>query len=233
MTGVAAESRPRYSTFADILERVGHVPAERILPTPEPGTATVVDVLRLAEGHPKRVVELVGGVLVEKPMGLREDYLGAWLIYLLQDYVTPKQLGAVLGSQALVRFNLDVVRMPDVTFIRWDSLDDPDLIEDPAEAFLDISPDFVIEVLSPSNTAKEMAIKLGEYAAAGVRLVWYVDPDAKEVTVYPKGKERGKKVLGLDGVLDGGSVLPGFTLPVAKIFEKRAPTKKLTKKRRG
>src|SRR5262249_36957745 len=94
----------------------------------------------------------------------------------------------------------------------------------------EVPPDLVVEVLSESNTIKEMAIKLDEYARAGVKLVWYVDPERKEVTVYPKGRERGKKVLGLTGTLDGGSVLPGFTLPVARIFEKRAPARRRPKK---
>jgi Uma2 family endonuclease len=61
-------------------------------------------------------------------------------------------------------------------------------------------------------------------------LVWYVDPHAKTVTVYPKGRERGKKVLGEGDTLDGGKVLPGFTLPVADIFAPRAPAPKKSKK---
>jgi len=85
-------------------------------------------------------------------------------------------------------------------------------------------------VLSPGNTVKEMAIKLEEYAKAGVKLVWYVDPERKEVDVYPKGNPRRKKTVGLGGVLDGGDVLPGFTLPVAEIFKKRAPAKRPGKK---
>jgi Uma2 family endonuclease len=89
----------------------------------------------------------------------------------------------------------------------------------------------VVEVLSEGNTPREMQIKLGEYAAAGVKLVWYVDPEAKTVTVYPKGRERGKKVLGEGDTLDGGRVLPGFALPVADLFAPRAP--KATKKGKG
>jgi Uma2 family endonuclease len=83
--------------------------------------------------------------------------------------------------------------MPDVSFIRWDSVDDPDEIENPDGAFLEVPPDLAVEVLSPGNTPKEMAIKLDEYAKAGVKLVWYVDPDRKEVAVYPKGKKKGGK----------------------------------------
>jgi Uma2 family endonuclease len=75
-----------------------------------------------------------------------------------------------------------------------------------------------------------MEIKLDEYAKAGVKLVWYVDPERKEVDVFPKANAKRKKTVGLGGTLDGGEVLPGFTLPVAKIFEKRAPAKKSGKK---
>ena len=85
--------------------------------------------------------------------------------------------------------------------------------------------------MNQGNTAREMQIKLGEYAAAGVKLVWYVDPDAKTVTVYPKGKERGKKVLTEADTLDGGKVLPGFALAVKDIFAKRAPAKKPKKRK--
>ena len=60
--------------------------------------------------------------------------------------------------------------------------------------------------------------------------MWYVDPERKEVDVYPRGNPKRKKTVGVGGTLDGGDVLPGFTLPVAKIFEKRAPAKKGGKK---
>jgi Uma2 family endonuclease len=59
-----------------------------------------------------------------------------------------------------------------------------------------------------------------------VKLVWYVDPERKEVDVYPRASAKRKKTVGIGGTLEGGDLLPGFTLPVARIFEKRAPTKK-------
>lgn len=227
-----AAATHKFSRLADVLTRLGDISATRVFMQPAPGTATEADLLdeRITRGLR---CELIDGILVEKVMGVREGYLGIWIGHLILVYLQDHNLGAVIGADSPIRFRLGSVRLPDVSFVRWDSLDDPDDIEDPDGAFLDVPPDIAIEVLSPSNTRREMAIKLDEYAAAGVPLVWYVDPDAKEVTVYPKGKERGKKVLGLDAVLDGGSVLPGFTLPVATIFAKRAPAKKTVKKRRG
>ena len=225
MATTAFGAPPKFATLEDVLERVGHVPASRILLHPTPGTATEADLVdRKIVGV--RVCELVEGILVEKPMGYREDSIGAWMIYLLQHFLVTHNLGAVAGAQGPIKLKLDVIRLPDVSFIRWDSVDDSDTIEDPDGPTLEAVPDLVIEVLSPSNTKAEMAIKLDEYAKAGVALVWYVDPKRSEVTVYPNGLVKGRKVVGVDGTLDGGTILPGFTLPVATIFAKRAPGKK-------
>ena len=225
MATAAAAKKSRFKTLADVLARVGDVPADRILFDPYPGTATEADLLD-ATVTGDRSCELIDGILVEKPMGMHESFLAAWIVYLIQVFLNDNNYGRVFGADGPVRLKVGLIRKPDVGFVRWDSLDDPDDIEEPNGAFLEVAPDLAVEVLSPSNTRKEMSIKLTEYAKAGVRLVWYVDPDRKEVTVYPKGKERGKKVVGLGGMLDGGDVLPGFTLPVAKIFEKRAPARK-------
>src|SRR5687768_779177 len=114
--------------------------------------------------------------------------------------------------------------MPDVSFVRWDSVDDPEEVENPSGAFLEVAPNLVIEVMSPSNTRREMEIKLEEYAKAGVELAWYVDPKRREVDVYPGARTEGRFTVAIGGTLDGGEVVPGFVLPVAKLFEKRAPT---------
>ncbi len=220
MSAVAVERR--YKSFKEVLARIGCVPPERILPYPAPGTATPEDAF-----DPKFVgdcgVECVGGILVEKAVGLREDIIGTRLIHLIGTFMDEHNLGAVSGAQGGYWFASDLMRMPDVSVVLWDSVEDPDEIEDPGEAFLRTPPDFVVEVLSPSNTVREMEIKLGEYAKAGVKLVWYVDPDRKEVDVFPKARAKGKSIVGIDGTLDGGPVLPGFVLPVAKLFERRAP----------
>jgi Uma2 family endonuclease len=226
---ITTRPKPKYATMADVYARIGDVPPERILMFPAPGTATEQDLLDSSIVG-DRAVELVGGTLVEKAMGYRADYLAAWIIMLFGEFLTEHNLGAVSGGQGGIRFRIGLVRMPDVSFIRWDSVEDTDEIEDPDGAWLEVPPDLAIEVLSPGNTAKEMAIKLNEYAKAGVKLVWYVDPERKEVDVYPRGKAKGKKTLGMGDTLDGGDVLPGFTLHVAKIFEKRAPAKKPGKK---
>ena len=77
-------------------------------------------------------------------------------------------------------------------------------------------PDLVVEILSKGNTPKEMKRKLGEYFKAGVRLVWYVDPSKRTVTVYTAVDR--STVLHEDDTLDGGDVLPGFSLSIRDWF---------------
>jgi Uma2 family endonuclease len=225
----ATKPKTKFPTIADVQARLGHIPESRILSFPAPGTATVQDLL---DGSitGDRLYELVEGILVEKGMGFREGSLAARLIYILQSYLEEDNIGHVAGADGSIRFKLDLVRVPDVSFIRWDSVDDPQIIENPAGAFLEVPPDLAVEVLSPSNTRREMEIKLEEYAKAGVKLVWYVDPERKEVDVYPKGNPKRKKTLGVNDTLDGGDVLPGFAVKVVKLFESRAPAKKGGKK---
>lgn len=219
----AVHTETRYRTLADVMKRVGaDVPYDRVRCSPAAGTATPEDAIDPAIVG-DRGVELVGGVLVEKTVGFYDEYIAGRIFGFLFIYLQEHNLGALAGSQGGYKFAFDQMRMPDVSFVRWDSLDDPDEIEERNDAFLTTPPDLVVEVLSPGNTATEMAIKLGEYAKAGVRLVWYVDPDRKEVDVFPKARAKGKVTLGVGDTLDGGAVLPGFSVPVAKIFEKRAP----------
>jgi Uma2 family endonuclease len=220
-----------FRTISEVQARLGDVPPERILTYPAPGTATALDLLdsTITGG---RGVELVDGILVEKPMGYEEDSIGFWIGVQLFNFAAVENLGKFGGAQGMVRIRGVLVRTPDLSFTRWDSVPDPNELDQLPGPFLEVAPDLVVEVLSEGNTPREMQIKLGEYAAAGVKLVWYVDPDAKTVTVYPKGKERGKKVLTEADTLDGGKVLPGFALPVKDIFARRAPAKKPKKRKK-
>lgn len=79
-----------------------------------------------------------------------------------------------------------------------------------------LAPTLAIEVLSPSNTEREMQRKLREYFAAGAELAWYINPKTQSATVYT-GPEEGV-VIGPDGVLSGGMVLPGFELSLRRLF---------------
>ena len=219
----------KFPTLAEVFTRLGDVPPHRVLSYPAPGTAWLGDLIDPGIiSH--RVVEHIDGILVEKTSDNRKFQITLRVMSTMFAALTTENTGMVLGPKCRLLLRPDLIRVPDVTYVRWDSVDDTDEIENPAEEWLTVIPHIVVEVLSENNTPREMQIKLGEYASAGVTLVWYVDPDAKTVTVYPKGRERGRKVLTEADTLDGGKVLPGFTLPVADLFAPRAP--KATKKRK-
>jgi Uma2 family endonuclease len=82
-----------------------------------------------------------------------------------------------------------------------------------------IAPELAVEVVSPTDKEDELAEKLEKYAAAKV-LVWVVYPERKVVEIFSPGKPR--KVVGIDGELTGEDVLPGFVLPVHRIFPRES-----------
>ena len=217
----------RRCSNADLLRRLGDISPERVRLWSMSGCATVGDVATI-QGREKRLFELVNGVLVEKCMGWRESVLVMAIGEALRGWVVPRKLGAVSGESGMMRLFGNDVRIPDVAFVSRARLGDG------GEGAADVPvpplvPDLVVEVLSESNTKAEMARKRQEYFEAGVRLLWEVDPKNKSVAVYT-GVEQ-MEVVGEHGVLNGGEVLPGFTLSLKAIFDEvdglfKPPSKK-------
>jgi Uma2 family endonuclease len=223
MSMVLASRRP--ATVADLIASLGDVPMSRVRLDPSPGTATEADLLRLTAKE-DRLYELVDGTLVEKPMGWKEALLASWLGHQLQKYLDTNDLGAVAGADGTLRLRKLLVRIPDVAFVLWENVP-PD---DELPQIPDLAPDLAVEVVSQSNTAREMARKRREYFRAGTRLVWQVYPERKEVEVYTSpGRFR---TLGLTDTLDGGTLLPGFRLPLADVFANRGAGKRRGERRK-
>jgi Uma2 family endonuclease len=215
-------------TFDQLLAALGGIHPSRVRLDPPPGRATVADVVRVNDHH-DRLCELVDGTLVEKAMGFLESSLGAELIYRLGQFLEAEPLGEVVGADGMMQISPNLVRIPDVAFISNERFSGGRL---PTEQVPEIVPDLAVEVLSPSNTPGEMERKLVEYFRAGVRLVWFVNRIDRTVNVYTAPDV--SQTLGERDTLDGGDVLPGFRLGLAKLFRKmpQEPTKKGKKKRR-
>jgi Uma2 family endonuclease len=179
--------------------------------TPKPGSATEVDLLRKVEVD-KQLCELVNGTLVEKPMGFYESLLAAALIRILGTFVEARNLGVVSAGDGPMRLRVGVVRLPDVAFVSRERFEG----KLPLEPIPSIAPDLAVEVLSESNTRKEIEDKIDEYFAAGTRLVWISDPIKRSATAYraPDQPEH----IDLGGILRGADVLPEFELPLAELF---------------
>lgn len=211
---------PSIKTLAELLERLGGISPDRIRFQPAPGTATERDVVEV-ERREKLLCELVDGVLVEKTLGYRESVLAAALVALLRAFVQPRNLGLVSGEAGMSRLFPGLVRIPDVAFASWQRI--PGGIV-PHEPIPDLVPDLAVEVLSEGNTTREIERKRGEYFQAGVRLVWIVDPETRTVAVYTSADH--VRTLTASETLDGGEVLPGFTLSLKDLFaelDARAP----------
>ena len=81
---------------------------------------------------------------------------------------------------------------------------------------LALVPDLVIEVVSPTDKVVELDEKISAYLLDGVRLIWVVDPQRRKATVYGPDMEQPLP-LNVNGVLDGGDVLPGFTVRLVDV----------------
>jgi Uma2 family endonuclease len=211
-TATFSKPKPPLRTLAEMVERLGDIPLERILWDPLPGTATEKDVLAEPGGN-KRLCELVDGVLVEKPMGYFESRLAIILAHLIETFLEEHDLGIVLGADATLKLAPGSVRLPDVAFISWKHFPNRDL---PEVQILQQSPDLAVEMLSPTNTRKEMDRKRRDYFAAGTQLVWEVEPLDRIVRVYVSPEDHLE--LTEEQTLDGGKVLPGFRVKIKDWF---------------
>jgi Uma2 family endonuclease len=160
--------------------------------------------------------ELVEGRLVPmSPTGGEHGRVEGNFFEAIRAFVREQDLGKVLVGEVGVftRRNPDTVRGADVAFIsneRYERLGSK-------RGFLDVAPDLVVEVLSPRDSAVGLTQKLREYFAAGVRLVWVADPEARAVLTYRSLTD--VREFRESDRLPGDDILPGFTVEVARLFE--------------
>jgi Uma2 family endonuclease len=205
------------TTIGELLKRLGNIPAGRVRLHPTPGTATEKDVIRILD-HEDRLCELVEGTLVEKPMGFEESNIAGRIITALNNHARPRKLGIVTGEAGTIKLFEGLVRIPDVAFTSWERLPGR---KRPKAAVPLLAPNLAVEVLSKGNTRAEMRRKLGEYFGAGVRLVWLVDHRKRTVSVHTSVEQ--SVVLRAGQSLDGGDLLPGFTLSLDELFAEDEP----------
>ena len=109
--------------------------------------------------------------------------------------------------------NPDRLRGPDVGVIRAER----EPTGTGVDGWLEGAPDVVVEVVGDSQSISEMTGKALEYITSGARLVWIVDPEPQRILIFTPPDH--VRMLGPHDSLDGGDVLPGFTCPVAELFE--------------
>lgn len=207
-------ARTKFENAAEWWHALGEVPLERIITDPPPGTATEKDLLWFVDAG-DRLVELVGGTLVGKPPGFFEAVIAARVTSALVGFVSPERLGVVTGASGPIRMACGHVRLPTAAFV---SMEDLRTRKFPLESIPTLPPKLVVEVLRNGNTDLEMRLKLKEYFESGTRLAWIIDPPKKTLAVYTAATEKPERVLSEQETVDGGDVLPGFTLRIAELF---------------
>jgi Uma2 family endonuclease len=198
-------------TLVDLANRFGEIPPTRICMSPAPGEATEHDLLNYHD-HNDRLFELVDGTLIEKTMGTFESLIAIYIATAIQNYLQVHRIGAAFGSDGQLKLKPGTIRVPDVSFITRERLKRSDFRKVPITS---VSPNLAVEVISPSNSQREMANKLAEYFATGTEEVWYVYPDQRELHQF--SSPDSVVVLKETDTLTT-RVLPEFSLPIASIF---------------
>jgi Uma2 family endonuclease len=161
--------------------------------------------------------ELLNGELIDMGnSGAKHGYLAIVLSSALFAVVMAQKLGALFDSSTAFKMKNGNKRSPDISFFAKERLQG---LEELPTGFLDGAPDLVVEVLSPGNTVEEIDDKLVEYFENGARLVWVINPRQQYILVY-RSSASPDRLLKLADALTGEEVIPGFSLPVADLFQK-------------
>ena len=159
--------------------------------------------------------ELVNQELVDMGnSGMEHGGIGSFLGGLLAIYVRQHQLGLVCDSSTAFTLKNGNKRSPDVSFVSKERLKG---LKRPPRGFFQGSPDLAVEILSPSNTVEEIHEKIVEYFENDTRLAWVIHPDEKYVLVYHAAEP--DRFLRSQDMLEGESIVPGFSMSVAELFE--------------
>jgi Uma2 family endonuclease len=162
---------------------------------------------------PDERVELSEGELIRMaPAGFEHGRVAMNVAFLLRAFTDRHGLGTIVSSETGFRLDEQTVRSPDVALVsrvRTEGRGSP-------EAFWPGAPDLAVEVVSPGDDAADLERKIEEYFRAGTRLVWAVYPRKKRIHVFHNAREM--RVLEASDMLSGNDVLPGFSIPVEKIF---------------
>jgi Uma2 family endonuclease len=158
--------------------------------------------------------ELERGEIVEMSRpGKRHGLVCANVAGILRNYVVQRKKGYVCSNDTgvIVERGPDTVRGPDVMLF-----EDAAAVEEVDEKYGEKPPVLAVEVLSPNDTYGKIARRLQEQERFGTRLIWVLDPDARNVVVYKLGQR--EQVVEEAEELTGGDVLPDFRCRVTGFF---------------
>ncbi|MFM1841934.1 MAG: hypothetical protein RLZZ490_670 [Cyanobacteriota bacterium] len=155
-----------------------------------------------------------GELLIMSPTGGETGRRNVNLIFQLAAWNEATQLGEVFDSSTGFSLPNGADYSPDAAWLeksRWQSLSSTQ-----KERFVPLCPDFVVEILSPSDSLRKVQSKMQEYSLNGCRLGWLINRKKQEVEIYRPGQ--AVEILSNPTTISGEEVLPGFTLNLTKIL---------------
>lgn len=169
--------------------------------------------LQLPEEPGKRFELDEGELIVEPSPAFRHNRIRSRIARHLEDFVQVHHLGLVT-IESDFRVNADTVRNPDVAFVNNERLSGMDVDRSPVDG----APNLAIEVISPSNSARDMLKKVHQYLDAGCHAVCVFYPNLKVVEMYDAG---GIREVAAPSNLQEDTVFPGhrYSLPLEYVFD--------------
>ncbi len=155
-----------------------------------------------------------GDLIIMSPTGGKTSNRNVKIIAQLYFWNEQYKLGEVFESSVGFKLPNGANRAPDAAWIplsKWNSL-----TPQQQEKFLPLSPDFVIELKSPSDTLKSLQEKMIEYLENGTRLGWLINPQNQQVEIYRQGQK--VEILDSPNTLSGEDILPNFLLNLESIW---------------
>jgi Uma2 family endonuclease len=155
-----------------------------------------------------------GKLIVMSPTGSESGRKNSSLLAQVWYWNNQNKLGEVFDSSTGFKLSNGAIRSPDVSWIskeRWYSLS-----QEQQRKFAPIDPDFVIELISPTDDLNALQQKMVEYIDCGVKLAWLINPDEKQVEIYRIN--RSKEILNNPNSLSGDNILPNLNVILAEIF---------------
>jgi Uma2 family endonuclease len=178
-----------------------------------PKLMTAGELIRLPRGRARH--ELIRGELRTYPLATApEGLVTSNLNGSIGQHVRDRRLGKVMiGAGFVLTVDPDTVRAPDVGFLpcqRLTTVDDP-------TGYIPGPPDLAAEVIAPSDLYLDVADKVAEWLEHGTQLVFVVNPFSRSIRVHRPGQPT--RTLGMNDVLDGEHVVPGWSLAVRDLFD--------------
>ena len=174
------------------------------------------DLELLARDNPDARLETnsIGRLIIMPPTGGETGNRNSDLLIQIGIWNKQNKLGKVFDSSTGFKLPNDAVRSPDVSWIslfKWNALSATQ-----RKKYLPLAPDFVIELMSPTDSLNELQNKMKEYMNCGVRLGWLINPEDRQVEIYRHSKDT--EILDNPQSLSGEDVMPSLIVDLSEIL---------------